>query len=50
MAVLSGVSSTSRDEEFVARAVVEYISKRDEADKVQVIDLRQRNIGEFSRL
>lgn len=50
VAVLSRVSSTSSNEEFVARAVVEYISKRDEADKIQVIDLRQRNIGEFIKL
>lgn len=45
VAVLSGVPRAQCNEEFVARAVVEYISKRGEADKVQVIDIRQRNIG-----
>ena len=35
-----------KDDDLIARAVSGYISARDENDVVQVIDIRNRNLGE----
>lgn len=33
--------------QFVGKAVAEYIPERDETDTVQVIDIRERDLGEW---
>ena len=44
--VLRGNSKFEGDDQFVGKAVAEYISERHESDMVQVIDIRERDLGE----
>ena len=44
--VLRGNSQFEEDDEFVGKAVAEYISERDETATIQVIDIRERDLGE----
>lgn len=43
--VLRGNSQFEEDQ-FVGKAIAEYISERDETDTLQVIDIRERDLGE----
>ena len=45
--VLRGTSHMEEEGQFVGRAVAEYIPGRDETDTVQVIDIRERDLGEW---
>ena len=44
--VLRGNSHLEEEGQFVGKAVAEYIPERDETDTVQVIDIRERDLGE----
>jgi len=45
--VLRGNSYLEEEGQFVGKAVAEYIPERDETDTVQVIDIRERDLGEW---
>ena len=45
--VLRGNSHLEEEGQFIGKAVAEYIPERDETDTVQVIDIRERDLGEW---